>query len=164
MIVLYRTDTASINDVALHLRRCDGEFVPSLSSRINIDDYAVKIHKLSKMFEAWGEGELLGLVATYCNSNERLTAFVTNVSVIPGWHGNGIANNLINQCMLVVSNLGFKSIELEVGVENEAAIALYSKHGFTVLSRDGPFQKMKINIKNQFSISQPDRLISYDPP
>jgi ribosomal protein S18 acetylase RimI-like enzyme len=147
MHVVYKINSASIEDVSLHLRRCDGEFVPCLSSRVDIDEYAVKIFERSKMYEAWSEGELLGLVAVYCNSTERLSAFVSNVSVIPGWHRKGIANNLINQSMLEVNNLGFKSIQLEVRVENEIAISFYSKKGFTFLRRNGPYLIMNINFE-----------------
>jgi|APGre2960657468_1045069.scaffolds.fasta_scaffold186763_1 ribosomal protein S18 acetylase RimI-like enzyme len=150
MAVIYKIDSTDIKDVSLHLRLCDVAFVPKLSSRVNIDEYAKKIIERSKRFEAWSEGELIGLVAIYCNSTETLSAFITNVSVIPGWHGNGIANNLMIHCMLEMKSLGFESIELEVGVENEIAIKFYLKHDFTVMSKNSLIQKMNFTLKNLF--------------
>jgi hypothetical protein len=64
--VEYLSNNASEAQIAGHLSRCDADFVPSLSGRVDINDYAKKIVNKAMRFEAWSGGELVGLVAAYC--------------------------------------------------------------------------------------------------
>lgn len=123
---------ATVAEIAAHLRACDGVFVPPLSERVDLDDYAEKIVQRAERFEAWSNGQLAGLVAMYCNDPERQTAFVTSVSVLPARQGEGIASRLLQACTESVRQTAFKRIELEVGAFNSAATRLYKKHGFAV--------------------------------
>ena len=123
---------ASASEIAAHLRACDGVFVPPLSERVDLDDYAEKIVQRAERFEAWSNGQLAGLVAIYCNDCGRRTAFITSVSVLPARQGEGIASRLLQACTESVRQTGFKGIELEVGAHNSAATRLYEKHGFAV--------------------------------
>lgn len=125
---LNKADTVQL---AAHLRACNDVFMPPLSDRINVDDYASKIAGRAQRFEVWVNCELVGLVAAYCNDLERRTAFITSVSVLPKWQGQGIASRLMEICVGHVRSLGFKRIELEVEGSNAAAVTLYMKHGFT---------------------------------
>lgn len=118
--------------VAAHLQACDGSFVPSLSTRVELKAYAAKIAQFAERTEAWSGIELAGLVAAYANDPERRTAFITSVSVLPAWHGQGLASRLLLACIERVRELGFESIELKVDVRNTAATQLYRKHGFVV--------------------------------
>jgi hypothetical protein len=104
MTVIYRTQTANIQNVSKHLKRCDSTFIPTLSSRLDIDDYAKKIIENAQTFEAWTNDELIGLVATYCNSSDRVTAFITSVSVLPKWHGR--CNSTIDKLHTQHANAG----------------------------------------------------------
>ena len=136
--VVFATNTATVSEIAEHLSRCDDTFVPPLSRRTEIGAYARKIGQQAERFEAWASGTLVGLVAVYCNDAERRTAYVTNVSVEPGFRRSGIASGLIANCIEGAMRAGFAGIELEVDGANEAAIDLYRKHGFAVRgARDG---------------------------
>jgi len=85
--------------IAAHLRACDNMFVPPLSGRVDIDSYAKKIADKSIRFEGWVEGELVGLVAVYCNDGAAPFAYITSVSVLPQWGGRGIASQLVECCI-----------------------------------------------------------------
>ena len=146
MPVIYRTQTATAKNISAHLKCCDSTFIPTLSSRLDIKEYAKKIFENAQTFEAWANDELIGLVATYCNSPDRVTAFITSVSVMPEWHGKGIATQLLADCILSMQSLGFARIELEVGADNMAAFALYSKQGFTTTDRNSNVEKMTLNL------------------
>ena len=61
--VHYRANTASTVQIAEHLLCCDPDFVPKLSERVDIPDYAEKIVNKATRFEAWSNGTLVGLVA-----------------------------------------------------------------------------------------------------
>lgn len=133
--------------VSEHLRACNAHFVPPLAERVQIDSYASKIVGRAERFEAWYGGHLIALVAAYCNAPTHESAHITNVSVLPMWHGQGLASHLLRCCIDHACSLGFKTVDLEVNSDNEAAVALYYKHGFrtaggtrmsrTLLSPDG---------------------------
>lgn len=147
MRVSYFLGRAKIEDVMIHLLTCDDQFIPSLSSRLDIIKYATKIVENAITFEAWVDDELVGLIATYCNSADRTVAYITSVSVLQKWHNKGIATQLLVNCIDAVVGLGFKSMQLEVGISNERAVCFYAKHGFSTLSHEGNIQKMSVNFK-----------------
>ena len=147
MRVSYCLGQAKIEDVTVHLQRCDDQFIPSLSSRLDIIKYATKIVENANTFEAWVDDELVGLIATYCNSPDRKVAFVTSVSVLQKWHNKGIAKQLLVNCIDAVNGLGFKSMQLEVDISNDRAIGFYTKHGFSTVSHEENIQKMSVNFK-----------------
>lgn len=116
--------------VAAHFDACDAQFIPPLSARVDLGAYIERIVRHAERFEAWSGQQLTGLVAAYCNDEQRCRAFITSVSVLPAWQGHGIASRLLRECVQFVRSAGFESIELEVHEANDAALGLYRKHGF----------------------------------
>jgi len=112
------------------LHVCNDYFMPLLSERVVIDDYARKIFENADRFEAWAGGILIGLVAIYCNDKKLKVAYITSVSVLPSWQGKGIASRLITKCLAYIKSLGFERVDLEVDQKNKTAIILYKKCGF----------------------------------
>ena len=139
-----RIDMASEADIAAHLEACDADFIPRLSERVEINDYANKIASNAARFEAWADGKLIGLVAAYCNDRERQIAFVTSVSVLRPWTGKGIAAHLLGQCIDHVKVFGIGRISLNVEQANTSAIKLYEKCGFTVSKTTGAVVDMDL--------------------
>jgi ribosomal protein S18 acetylase RimI-like enzyme len=133
---------ASATEIGVHLKACDHKFVPPLSERADLDEYAAKVVLLSERFEAWSGNVLVGLLAAYCNDSVRQMAFITNVSVLPSWHGRGIASDLLRDCLEHVREMNFKGAELSVDKHNKAAQALYMKHGFVVTLANHHVQNM----------------------
>lgn len=133
--------------IAAHLHACDSAFVPPLSSRVAIDDYVRKIASRAVRFEAWAGEDLVGLVATYCDTPVRGNAFLTNVSVLPEWQGKGIASRLIETSRNHVRALGFSRIDLELAVTNQAAMSLYQRCGFTSQNPAGPIVRMTLYLE-----------------
>lgn len=142
--VEYLTNKASEAEIAEHLSRCDGDFVPPLSGRVEIIDYAKKIASKATRFEAWSGGRLVGLVAAYCNDQESHSAYITSVSVLREWTGKGIAERLMNQCVEHARASGMQRISLEVAGGNAAAIKLYKKSGFVLGKAKAPFVSMNL--------------------
>lgn len=128
--VEYLLGQAREADIAEHLLRCDANFFPPLSERVDIGAYAKKIESQAIRFEAWSDRWLVGLVAAYCNDDENAIAYITNVSVLPEWTGMGIAARLMGQCIENAKALGMRQIHLEVAQDNTPAICLYAKSGF----------------------------------
>lgn len=140
----YRINTASPADIAEHLLCCDVDFLPRLSSRVDINDYAKKIASRAMRFEAWLDNSLIGLVAAYCNDQEKRIAYITSVSVLKAYTGKGIAAKLIKQCIEHAQVTEMRQISLEVARDNVPAINLYEKNGFVANKANAPYVTMDL--------------------
>jgi ribosomal protein S18 acetylase RimI-like enzyme len=152
--VEYLSNKASEAEIAEHLSRCDADFVPPLSGRAEIKDYAKKIVSKATRFEAWSGGTLVGLVAAYCNDQENRIAYITSVSVLRAWTSKGIAARLVGQCVEHAKVSGMRQISLEVAADNTLAIKLYEKSGFIVSKANGPFVGMNLYLKSEEEYEQ----------
>lgn len=127
----FSINEANTEQIVEHLRICDLTFIPPLSERVEIKDYAKKLIQRAMRFEVWEQDNLVGFVAVYCNDQANATAYITNVSVISRWQGYGIASQLIENCIAYITKQDFAKIKLEVDSRNLHAINLYKKHGFS---------------------------------
>ena len=135
--ILDKVNQSTTHEIVTHLASADASFVPTLSSRVDIQVYAQKLQDCAVRFEAWLDEELVGLVACYCNQPDQGRAFVSSVSVLLQYQGLGIAERLIRHCIKHARGLGFLQMELEVDQRSLPAIALYQKLGFKTLCMDG---------------------------
>ena len=135
MTLVYATDRSDAADIRAHLQACDAEFHPALSSRVDLSDYARKLATHAARFEAWSGGTLVGLVAVYANAPDRGVAFVSNVSVLPGHIGQGIGQSLMQAAVGQVRARGFARLALEVDAQADAALRLYRRLGFVMLTQ-----------------------------
>ena len=145
----YLLNKASAAEIAEHLTRCDADFVPALSRRVEIKSYAQKIASKAMRFEAWSGSTLVGLVAAYCNDQEKCIAYLTSVSVLRAWTGKGIAARLVGQCVEYAKALGLRQISLEVASDNAHAITLYEKCGFLAGKANAPFITMDLHLESE---------------
>lgn len=146
--VEFLLNAASAAQIADHLLCCDADFVPPLSGRVEINGYAQKIASKATRFEAWSGGTLVGLVAAYCNDPGKRIAYITSVSVLREWTGNGIVAHLMSQCVEHAKALGMRQIGLEVSSDNTPAIRLYEKSGFIAGKANAPFVSMNLYLKS----------------
>ena len=151
--VEYLSNTASVEQITEHLLRCDAHYLPALSSRVQIDDYSQRIANKAVRFEAWSAGTLVGLVAAYFNSEDKCTAYITNVSVLREWTGKGIARRLMNRCVEHAKASGIRRISLEVARDNTPAIRLYEKGGFIANESTVPLVPMNLYIRSDDSVN-----------
>jgi ribosomal protein S18 acetylase RimI-like enzyme len=131
--ITFETNTASLDAVITHLKKCSNNFVPDLSEKVNIETYAQKIKQLAVTFEAWDAEELVGLIAAYCNDSRNFSVFITNVSTAAAYIGKGIASQLLQNCLQYAVQKNFKEVQLRVSVYSKGAIHLYDKAGFQVI-------------------------------
>lgn len=100
-------------------------------------------------FEAWSGGTLVGLVAAYCNGREGRFAYVTSVSVLKAWAGQGIAARLLSRSVEHAKDSGMQQVRLEVASDNTSAIRLYEKCGFVAGKATKAFINMELSIVNE---------------
>ena len=129
--LIYQHNKAPVASLLWHLESCDALFMPPLSERLDIAAYASKIKQFAACFECMNDDQLVGLVAMYCNDNQRQQAHITSVSVLPGFQGKGIAQHLMTMAIAFAQKEQFEKITLHVHSKNVQAIQLYHKFGFT---------------------------------
>ena len=140
----YRYGQADTADILAHFLGCDAAFLDALRARTHLPDYASKLHARALRFEAWSGQQLAGLLAAYHDNNTR-TAYISNVSVLSEYCRQGIASQMLALCLAQVRHLGLRDITLEVACDNQAAIALYRRHGFaTVPANDRRILRMQL--------------------
>jgi ribosomal protein S18 acetylase RimI-like enzyme len=145
----YLLNRTSAVQIAEHLSRCDADFVPPLSGRVEIKDYARKIASNAMRFEAWSGGTLVGLVAAYCNDRGKRIAYITSVSVLREWTGKGIAAHLMSQCVEHAKASGMRQISLEVAGDNTSAVKLYEESGFIASKTNAPLVTMVLTLEKR---------------
>lgn len=154
-LTVISVDQADVHTLYQHLSQCDDDFIPALSSRTSIVDYAEKIARQARRFEAWCNGDLIGLIALYCNAPDQQRAFITSVSVLPAWRGKGIASRLMEKCIAQARMAGFQVVELEVDSNNLPAQYFYHNKGFTSSGSSKSNLCMRLNlVKNVNMTSQ----------
>ncbi len=140
----FTINVSTASEIYLHLFRCDNNFSPRLSDRLNVESYSIKIRSNATTFEVWNSSNaLIGLVAVYLDK-ELKTAFITNVSVEKNYMGKGISKKLMQNSIDYLKNNFYKQVKLEVFKSNEIAISLYRKFGFIECSEEGNSIIMKL--------------------
>jgi ribosomal protein S18 acetylase RimI-like enzyme len=125
------------------------DFIPPLSSRVDIISYVDRLIARSVFFEAWDGSKLVGMVNAYLNDMNSQTGFITNVSILKTYTRMGIASTLLEKCFEYALKCGYKRIKLEVAQENNPAIELYSKMGFKIIAESKHNFLMEINIADK---------------
>lgn len=139
----FSLNEASLDQIHRHLQGCDESFIPRLSERVLIHEYARKIYEYARRFEFWEGRELVGLLAAYLNES---TVFITNLSVLPSFRGSGISRRLLDQCRSMAMGANRRVLELEVDARNIIAVGIYKKYGFEEIRLTGFTVVMRLMI------------------
>ncbi|WP_245530547.1 GNAT family N-acetyltransferase [Pseudothermotoga thermarum] len=79
------------------------------------------------------QGKIIGIITLYgFNKRKILHKGELGISVRKQYWGMGVGSALMEECLKLAKQRGFKKIQLEVVEGNERAIALYKKFGFEV--------------------------------
>jgi ribosomal protein S18 acetylase RimI-like enzyme len=150
--VEFGNNRATEEQIATHLVLCDSRFVPPLSSRVEINEYAQKIYTKAMRFEAWAGGALIGLVAIYCDNHCQRLAYITSVSVLATPLATGIASQLLATGIDYLRDSRFEQVDLEVDIENQRAIRLYDRHGFLASKSHGRTLLMRLILGEELAL------------
>ncbi|MFN3713122.1 MAG: GNAT family N-acetyltransferase [Alcanivoracaceae bacterium] len=127
MSMLNSRNQADSEAILEHLLRCDKQFVPALSDRVDLTEYAGKLASRAERFEVFCDKSLIAMVAIYINPH---TAFISNVSVEENFSGQGIGKKLVRDSLVWAFSSGASKVELEVNKDNTRALAMYLSLGF----------------------------------
>jgi len=145
---IIKTDTSDFRHIEKHLWECDSRFMPPLSSRVNLCDYAIKMENLADRFEAWDADRLVGLVAAYIRNSNKIEGFISSASVCDDFQGQGVGSLLMQRCLASASAYGLAKLSLEVADQDVKACAFYVKLGFhSVGTGKSGYIKMSLPLK-----------------
>lgn len=137
--------TASSQDILAHLQEvssCCDDFLVTITS---LEAYAHKLADRAVLFEAWLDGELVGLIAGYLD--DPTDAFITNVSVISSVSRRGVGTKLMRMFLHAAKKHSAKVVSLEIAVKNKAAEKFYQTFGFKYLENTSDNRFMTLMIE-----------------
>lgn len=109
----------------------ESTYIPPISSITDIVKYCDKLIRHAEVFVVKQSEEDFGFIAFYANDHDHHCAFVSSIGVKPEFRGHGIGLRLLNRAVEVAREKGMRRIRLEVSLQNQAALRLYRKYGFS---------------------------------
>ena len=141
MVCLDKTYKQSLLD---YLECVQSDFKPPLFQRIiersdeqTIENYVDKLLNNANVFAICGaNNHIQGMIAIYTNNKDTLKAYIPILSVKKDFSGKGLAKILIDCAVESAINNGMKTVDVKTWPDNEKAISLYKKCGFTQIKED----------------------------
>ena len=132
MYEIFEPNTFDINILYEYLVEMDKEYIPPISHLVDdIFEYTQKICKNAYIIVAKDKKEVIGIYAIYINDKY---SFMTTGSVKYHYRGKGIFKQLIQQGINLSKEKMVLYTELEVYLENERAISIYTQNGYILSS------------------------------
>ncbi len=122
----------TIMEIIQFLYDVDNEFEESLSSRMNISEYVVKIMRFGKILMAREKNVCIGMVAFYSNDTINHIGTYTILVIKPGYRGQKLGTELFLRALEMMHENGMKRAQLGAYANNRA-IRLYEKLGFKII-------------------------------
>ncbi|MDD2540696.1 MAG: GNAT family N-acetyltransferase [Desulfuromonadaceae bacterium] len=116
------------------LMEIESDFNPPLSSTMDIAEYSRKLYKNATIFSVHDSGQLVALMAVYCNNTVDNIAFGTMLAVAKSHRIYGLGPNLIKTTIDYLKKRSFKAFKLEIYKTNPRVITLYKHLKFSVVS------------------------------
>lgn len=122
-------------------------FHSPLDERVDILQYSEKLARNSIQFWLMIEDQAVGFMACYFNDQINLTGFITTISLVKKYQGQGLGKRLIKEAIQYGKTHGFLSIKLQVSKTNKPAINFYLKYGFTIIEETPQSLYMAIQLQ-----------------
>ena len=129
------------------------KYCKDIGNSIPDEELDIWIKKIIRIGDPLGiiiNDEIIAFLLLYCNKYDILEAYICNVYVKEGNRGRGLSKLLVNQAIRICHSRGFRTIKLDVAINNAPAIRVYSQCGFFETERYlkgfEPFLKMTYNL------------------
>jgi ribosomal protein S18 acetylase RimI-like enzyme len=143
-----KLNTITLEDfLSIHFL-CDADFDPPLSMIVDIKSYCLKVYQKAEIIAAVIDNKIVGIIAIYCNDRQSNIAYISSVCVIPSFRGKGIAKMMLKKADEIARLKQMTLIRLEVGINNEKAVNLYSQNGF-VFESNGEYSIFMKKLLNE---------------
>lgn len=88
--------------------------------------------------------ELTGIAGVEITSDG--SAELKRFYVVPAHRGSGIADALLDALAAYAADRGVRTLRLETGDQQHAAMSFYARHGFRVIPRFGPYIDIQTSV------------------
>jgi len=119
-------------DIQNLLVQVERDFHPPLSDTLDLATYAEKLSQMATNFAMYSQGELVGLVAVYCNDLVGKMAYLTLAAVRKDHRGSGVGSGLLQNAVSYLRTAGFRKFRLETYKTNAGIVDYYARFGFVV--------------------------------
>jgi len=113
------------------LNEFDMEFVPHLSSYVDIKEYAEKLSRYANFLIVEEHGRVIGHLAFYKNQN-AMELYVTSLCVFNAYRGKSVGKKLLDYLHNIGLSEGYTSISLEMRKDNKRTLGFYKKMQFEI--------------------------------
>lgn len=128
-MIKYYFGKLSVSKVLDFLIQTDCEFPYPLSSRVNINKYAIKLSDFSHFSYCMDDGIIVGMISCYINNPPM--GFISNVCVKSKYQGLGIFSKMLEVLIQSVQDFGICYLRLEVD-NNNIAQQVYLRKKFVM--------------------------------
>jgi ribosomal protein S18 acetylase RimI-like enzyme len=133
-LVLRGAPSSGLTDPAITLRRATPGDAEVVARQLEMA-FGRRPIDLDKRFAAPEERTLLverdGVaIGTVRLTRDRVTGGIYGFAIDPSWRGRGVGRDVLRRCCLKLLGEGAQQVQLEVAVDNERALGLYTSVGF----------------------------------
>lgn len=120
----------SLLNLVEFLESVDSDFPISLSDKVNINDYAMKLLNNATIKFCIKGNQIVGMVAGYTENLADNIAYITVLAVRKEFRGLRIGYDLVKEFIEVCRGKKIKAIHLYTHKTNSSAIKMYNNLGF----------------------------------
>ncbi len=129
------------------LKNVDYDFPVKLSDKTDLYELSEKFMTNGVVFYEEVENKIIALAAGYINNFEEKKAYISVVSTLKEYRGQGYAKKLIIKFLKKADEKGMKKVFLYTHKTNFSALEMYKKIGFCEIESDRPDSvKLFINL------------------
>lgn len=130
--LLYKPGEIDVESLESFLKETDDYVIPSLSTLVNISDYAKKLAEKATMFVALDGFKIVGISATYVNKAPSFS-YGTYLCVLKPYQDDMIGIDLILKSIDYCKEYGSASYRGEIRKANKVLWHFYKRLGFVAI-------------------------------
>jgi ribosomal protein S18 acetylase RimI-like enzyme len=130
-IVDIKKTTLKESDLLELIKELDNEFIPTLSSKVNLATWVKKIYEKSTIISAINTetNSLIGALSFYCNDQKTKRSYIPFLGVIKAYRKQGLLTKMFAICFKYLRKNEFKYIQTQTW-NGSLAGGIYKKLGF----------------------------------
>jgi ribosomal protein S18 acetylase RimI-like enzyme len=149
-----RLTKESYPDLLSFIQSVDSDFIPTISSRVDIDSWIQKVLDKGIYLGCISGSNLIGIVAFYANDNTTHHAWLVYFAVSREHREKGVSQLLMDEVISHCVSAGMTKLITTTELHNSSSIRFYEKRGFV---KQGVFYSKAINamkVRLELSIYQ----------
>lgn len=154
--------TIEVERLTSFLNDIDEDFIPPMSKKISIPDYAQRLKDKAELLIALSGDQVVGLVGFYCNDPARKNGYLSILGVKKEFRQSGIGTKLLQTAIDTIRGTGIEKILLETVVA-ELKAPFYAKHGFEITERIAKTNENEEKVKMTMWLGNIDRGFNLNP-